>query len=428
MTALLRAYALASRVAGPILARSERRKLAHDGFAAARQAEKIGRASLPRPDGPVVWLHGASVGESLSLLPLISEIRQSSPKVCCLVTSGTASSAALLEERLPGGVIHQFMALDCPAYAGRFLDHWRPQLAIFAESEIWPVHLRLLAERGVPIALVNARMSMKSRGAWARRPASAAQIFGGFALLTAQSDDMARTLIELGAAPDKIRTGPELKALAPPPPVDRDMLAQMRGWAGSHPLWLAASTHPGEDDTVLDAHSRLRDTLPGARLVIVPRHPERGADVLGLATEREFVATRRSERARHIPTPETEIYIADTLGELGLWYSLADVAFIGGSLAPLGGHNPFEAAQLDCAILHGPQTANFRAAYARLDGSGAAICLRNATDLADAVHRLLTSPEMLTSLRANASAKLDADEQALDTLAADLLSLVAGRP
>lgn len=428
MTAILRAYGLAARLAGPFLVRRERRKLAAHGITPDRIAERTGRPRLPRPEGCLIWLHGASVGETLSILPLLQRLRAQAPGTGFLVTCGTAGAAAILASRLPGDVMHQFMPLDTPGNARRFLDHWRPDLAIFVESEIWPVHLTALGKRGIPVALVNARLSEKSLTTWARMPRTAGRLFGHFALIAAQTGRMASALGDLGARRGVMRVGPELKSLGPPPPVDEPALQALRDWAGMRPLWLAASTHPGEDEIVLDAHKALLAVQPEARLVIAPRHPERGGDIARCAIDRGLTVARRATAPAQLPPGDCAVYVADTLGEMGLWYALAPIALIGGSLTQVGGHNPFEAAQLDCAILHGPHVANFVAAYDRLTDADAARAVTDAGGLAATLGSAFAEPGAIAAQCARARATLVSDSAALDDLARDLRQLISPPP
>ena len=425
MTAALWAYRHLAGLLGPVIARRERAKLARQGLDAPRQRERLGHPSCQRPAGELVWLHGASVGESQSLLPLVVRLSDRAPETRVLMTCGTASAARLLDARLPSDVIHQFLPVDSPVYTARFLDHWRPDLAILAESEIWPSMLQALRQRRTPVALVNARLSERSIAAWMRMPATAVELFGQFRLATAQTDAIAEAIIALGTPRDRVRVGPELKSLAPPLPVEDGLLAQVETWRASRPLWLAASTHPGEDQVMLDAHALVRRTRPDALLVIVPRHPERGDDIARLAAERGFVTDQRSRRSGgdQSPASATQVHVADTLGELGLWYRIAEMAFIGASLIARGGHNPFEAANLECAILHGPNLANFADAYARLDTAGAAIMIRDEVTLADAVIRLLDDAEALRAMRDTALSLRATDTAGLDDLVGDLLAL-----
>ncbi len=302
------------------------------------------------------------MGEGLSLLPLVSALRARRPDLNLLVTSGTTTSAELLGRRLPAGVIHQYAPLDTPKSAARFLDHWRPGLVVLAESELWPNLILGAGDRGARLALVSARLSEKSFRGWERQRDSARRLFGAFDLVMAQDDATAAGLAGLGARDDGRLN---LKLTGEPLPADETALAQARAAAGAKPVFLAASTHPGEETVVLDAFARLGRGL----LVIVPRHPSRGAQIAALAAERFPV---RRQGAGEVFDGAAPVYVADRLGELGLWFRLAKAAFVGGSLVPgIGGHNPLEPARLGVPAITGPHLENWQSVYDAL-GEGIA--------------------------------------------------------
>lgn len=356
----------------------------------ARLHERLARPTAPRPEGRLVWLHGASVGESLSILPLVERLRAERPGVAVLVTSGTVTSAELLARRLPAGAIHQFLPVDTPGGARRFIDHWRPDLAVFVESELWPNLLLTAKARGVKLALVSAKLSDKSYAGWQARPFAAWELFSGFDLILAQDGRAADRLTALGGT---VAGEADLKFGADPLPVDEAALAGLRARLGDRPVLLAASTHPGEDEVVLDAWRALpaNKDYGRPRLVIVPRHPERGPSIVDLAQATGATVSLRSRE----PDVSTEVIVADTLGELGLWYRLADLALVAGSLvAGIGGHNPLEPARLDCPIVSGPHVENWLTAYADLrDAEGVAFA--DAPVLGARLADLLAGPEML---------------------------------
>lgn len=323
-----------------------------------RLNERLARPRLPRPAGPLVWLHGASVGESLSILPLVERLRAERPDAILLVTSGTVTSAQLLAQRLPEGVIHQFVPVDTPGGAERFIGHWRPDLAVFVESELWPNLLLAAKAAGTRLALVSAKLSDKSFDGWRMRPFAAHRLFSSFDLILAQDGRAAGRFAGLGGT---VTGEADLKFGAAPLPADDAELARLKARFAGQPLVLAASTHPGEDEIVLDAFA----ALPGQpRLVIVPRHVERGAAIVEMARTRGLTANLRSADPRAAPA---QVMVADTLGELGLWFRLTDLALVAGSLVPgIGGHNPLEPARLSCPILSGPHVENWLTAYAEL--------------------------------------------------------------
>ena len=352
-----------------------------------RERERLGEGFQTRPDGSLLWLHGVSVGESLSLLPLLEAISGLRPDLSLLVTSRTKTSAELLEQRLPKGVLRSYAPLDLPNCVRRFVHAWRPSALILAESELWPGLVTACHSAGIPVALINARMSERSVRNWFRFPESARVLLGPVALAETQDAAMAERLIALGVAPASVRVTGSLKAASGPLPGNPDEVVAARNALSGRLVWLAASTHEADEGIAIDAHARILDSHPNACLVIVPRHPERGADVLRAARLRGWRSARRGSGD---PTPESDtVYVADTLGELGLWYRVVPVAFVGGSFGGIGGHNPFEPATLGAAILHGPDVANFRGIYAALDQGRGARPVSDATSLSHAVLELL---------------------------------------
>ncbi|MEX0814386.1 MAG: glycosyltransferase N-terminal domain-containing protein, partial [Dongiaceae bacterium] len=354
----------------------------------ARLGERLGRPSRARPEGKLLWLHAASVGEAASALALLRRLAQARPEAALLLTTGTLASARFIAGRLPEGALHQYLPLDCTAWVRRFLDHWRPDLAIWIESELWPNLIVETRARGVPTALVNGRLSERSFRRWRRAPGLAAELLGGFAVVLGQDPAQTERLAALGAF--AATCAGNLKFAAEPLPADPAALADLRRAVAGRPSWLAASTHPGEEEIVAAAHARLAASWPGLLTVIAPRHPARGGAIHRLLVDRGLSVARRS-RGEPIG-PATEIYLADTVGELGLFYRIAGVAFLGGSLVGHGGHNPLEPARLGTAVLSGPQTFNFAPIYARLLAAGAARAVADAPTLAAAVGELLPDP------------------------------------
>jgi len=359
----LRIYQLASVAAAPVAPHLLARRLQHGKEHPERLEERRGVASEPRPSGPLIWVHGASVGELLAVVPLIERLRAQDFAV--LVTSGTVTSAALAEQRLPEGALHQFIPLDTPRFVERFLDHWRPDLALFVESDLWPNLILETAARRVPMILINGRLSERSFGRWRRVPNAIGALLERFDLVLTQSAADAERYSRLGA-PRVSSTG-NLKLDAPPPPADEPALRQLMTLIGLRPVVVAASTHAGEEADVMAAHRRLAAKHAGLLTVIAPRHPERGADVEEIAIVAGLKAARRSRG--ELPKQSVDLYIADTLGELGLIYRLSPMVFMGGSLASHGGQNPIEAIRLGAAVLHGPHVWNFAEIYAALDAA-----------------------------------------------------------
>jgi len=350
------AYRLAAAALEPVAHLVLRARARRGKEDRARLAERLGRPSLARPQGQLLWFHGASLGECLSVLPLIDSLLEEQNR-SVLVTSGTVTSAGLMRERLPGRAVHQFVPVDVPSAAARFLDHWRPDAAFFVDSELWPNLLSLAHARGVKLALVNGRMSARTYGGWRRAARSARHVLSCFDICLAQDETSATRLRLLGAR--DVRVSGNLKADVEPAPPDPAKLALLEQAIGRRPLLLAASTHAGEDETILPAHDRLRRSFPDLLTIIAPRHPERGGDIAMLCGTRR--TARRSQGA--LPGEDTAVYVADTIGELPLLYRIAPFALMGGSLVGHGGQNPLEAARLERAIMSGPYTENFAEAY-----------------------------------------------------------------
>lgn len=406
---LLRAYlGLSTAIqpaAGIILrARSRRGK-----EIAERLGERTGEAGVKRPDGPLWWFHAASVGETNAILPLLHELKRRHPALNLLLTTVTVTSSKIAAARLPEGAIHQFVPIDTPASVRRFLDHWRPDLALFTESEIWPNMIVRADERGIPLILLNARMSDRSYERWTRLKSLSRPLFSRFDLVLAQSARLAKRIEKVGGR--RVMAAGNLKFDAPPPPVDAAGLDHMRALAGGRPVFLAASTHPGEDEAVIEAHKAVRAKIPGLLTVIVPRHPERGAEVAALAAGMGVTAVRRSEGAA--PGPATDIYIADTLGEMGIFYSLARIAFIGGSLVNKGGQSPIEAVKLGAAVVSGPYVDNQRDAYTALESCNGCRMVTDAASLANTLDVLYTQPSAAKAMHERAAHALAALEGAL---------------
>jgi 3-deoxy-D-manno-octulosonic-acid transferase len=371
--------------AGSLL-RSRARKGKEDP---ARLGERLGRADAKRPQGPLVWLHGASVGESLMLRALLEAIRRERPDIRFLVTTGTVTSAEMMAKRLPDCATHQYVPLDAPDAVRAFLDHWRPDLGAIAESELWPNLILGAHKRGVKLALVNARLTAGSLERWRRRsPASARKILSCFDWIGAADEHTASGLSELSGRPVPISGN--LKLAGGPLGADPTALADAKAATGERFVWVAASTHPGEDEIVLEAHKLIRAERRNALLILVPRHPERGPSVADLAQKANFSTRRRA--AGEAPDATSAVYVADTLGEMGLWLRLATAAFVGGSLVDrIGGHNPLEPAALGAPIVAGPHTFNFAPIYEELVAAGGAVRVQSAAELAREI-RILEGP------------------------------------
>ncbi|UWR93416.1 3-deoxy-D-manno-octulosonic acid transferase [Phaeobacter inhibens] len=417
---LFHLYRAVTALLAPFAYRKVAGRLADHGVSAARQRERMGYPTEPRPvphtpDGrpaPLLWFHGASVGESLAALSLIDKLAPRLPDAEFLLTSGTATSAEMMAKRMPANCRHQFAPLDATAPVGRFLRHWQPDAALFVESELWPVTLNAAKRSGVRLALVNARLSARSIARWASKPATAAFVMQHFDVLLSQNPQMGQSLIDLGAPADRVHPSGNLKAGSAPLPVDQTALGSVRAELGTRPVWVASSTHRGEEEAVIAAHKALLAETPDLCLLLAPRHPERATEVTALIKKAGLSVARRS--AGDTLTPETQVYLADTLGEVGTWYALSPIVFLGGSLAPIGGHNPFEVAQAGAAVITGPGYSNFAETYPPLIFAGGAVEVSDASSLAGAVQHWLTDEAALNTARTAARGVVEAQAAALD--------------
>ncbi len=400
----LKGYRLVTRIATPVAPLMLAWRTRRGKEEAERRPERYGVASIPRPEGFLAWFHAASVGEVNATLPVIDAIAKERPEVRILLTTATVTSARLARTRLPKGAIHQYVPLDGQGYIRRFLEHWRPDLAVLVESEIWPNLVMETKAKKIPLVLINGRMSTASFKAWRRRPGISRPIFSAFDLVLAQNDSLAERFAQLGAP--QTRDAGNLKADAPPPPVDPEEMKRLTSALSGRPVWLAASTHKGEDDLVATAHALMKRKLPNLLTIIVPRHPERGPDIAAELKSSGLEAALRSEGA--LPDASTDIYVADTIGELGMFYALAPIALIGGSLVTRGGQNPMEAIKLGAAVLTGPNWQNFPDTYTDLLKTEGAKEVSDATSLAEAVLHLLQDTDARQAMTATATTAIAA--------------------
>jgi len=387
----------------------------------ARLSERRGIAGLPRPAGALVWLHAASVGESMAALALIDHLLEHATDRHVLVTTGTVTSAALLAERLPERALHQFVPVDRPAWVDRFLDHWRPDLLVIMESEFWPGQISRTKARGIPIALVNARMSARSFSRWRKVKSAAASLFSRVDLVLATNPRQAARFTELGAS--RVAVAGNLKRAANPLPLDASEAATLEEQRGRRPLWFAASTHPGEDVPVLDAHVTLHADMPELLTVIAPRHPHRGEEIALLAAERGLSTARRS-LGQPIDA-NTDIYIADTLGEMALFFDLAPIVFVAGSLVPVGGHNPIEPAHFDTAIILGPLMSKNQETASEMIAADGVAPLNGAEDLAPTLAALFNDEARRGQLTRNARAYVKEGMRVVEVVHDHLETLVS---
>jgi 3-deoxy-D-manno-octulosonic-acid transferase len=393
----LLAYSLLTSAGRPLVPLLLWTRLARRKEDAARIDERRGLAAHARPQGRIVWMHGASIGECLSLLPCMEELIGQGFHI--VVTSGSVGSALVLGERLPAGSFHQFFPLDIYQYALRFLDHWRPEIVLVAESEIWPNIFRAIRKRRLPLVLVNARLSLTSFTRWSKARKAAAEVFGLIDVCLAQTREDGERFAALGTK--HVRLVGNMKFDARPPPADPAELSDLLERIGARPVWAAVSTHHGEEEIVADAHLALRSQFPPLLTIIAPRHPRRADAVAQMLGRKGLRLARRSDRT--ILDKDTEIYLADTLGEMGLFYRICKLAFIGRSLTAKGGQNPIEAAKLNCAILHGPHVSNFREVYAALDKGEGAAAVADRKALIETIAWLLSDAQALRRTARNAA-------------------------
>jgi 3-deoxy-D-manno-octulosonic-acid transferase len=393
------AYRFLSDLAGPFLTLWLKVRARRGKEDPSRLSERLGIASMPRPNGPLAWLHAASVGEALSVLPVIAALRDQGWHT--VITTGTITSARVLKDRLPAGAIHQFAPLDRRAWVRRFVEYWSPDLVLWTESELWPNTLAAIAAQNIPSVLVNGRLSDRAFRGWKRRQALAAHLVGGFSLILAQSAEDARRFTALGGG--TVHAVGNLKFAAGILPVDHAQLDVLREQINNRPVWLAASIHPGEDTAIIDVHRQIALHHPKLLTIAVPRHPDRGRAMASSMANAGLIVARRG--AVESISADTAVYVADTMGELGVFYALCDIVFVGKSLAIGGGQNPVEPAQSGCALIFGPDMSNFRDLASELLDCGAALQVTDASTLGVAVSRLLDDTAARTAM-IDASRKL----------------------
>ncbi|RZI46896.1 3-deoxy-D-manno-octulosonic acid transferase [Candidatus Finniella inopinata] len=321
----------------------------------SRLTERYGISSLPRLTGRLIWIHAASVGETVSLVPLLKLYKENYPDHTLLLTTTTVTACRIAKERLNGVCVHQYIPFDVSMWAHRFLKFWQPSLAIFTESELWPNLIWHTKRQGIPLILLNARLSDRSYRRWRRFRFLSKALLGKFEICLAPSETIAHRLGQLGAP--RIQLSPHLKFAAEPLPVNLEKLERFQSLTVGRSVWVAASTHPGEEKILLNAHQVLRRKFEDLLLILVPRHPDRAQEVRQVCDDVGETACLYSGQE---PDGKTSILIGDTIGDLGLFFRLSKIVFIGGSLVPTGGHNPIEPALLKCAVLYGPHHYNFR--------------------------------------------------------------------
>jgi len=370
----------------------QRRAISRGREDARMSVERWGRASQTRPErGRLVWVHTSTTGDSMAVMGLIERLLHEDPNLHVLITTFSSKAGALLRPQLPKRAVHQLLPFEYRPGIARFLRHWRPDLVVWTESELWPSVLDILAQRNVPRVMINGKLTPQSFDTFKRFRRSMRHVFGGFEWAQVQSANSADNFAAFGLARGKIEVVGSVKEGAPKLTFDRDTLNDLRSAIGDRPIWLAGSSHSAEFKAIYKAHRLIRQKFPNMLLLNAPRHPERGAIAVTQAIEAGFSVARRS-LSEPIDT-KTAVYCCDTMGEMGLWHSLASICFVAGSLCEIQGHNPFEAASFQNAIIHGPNVVNFEAAYGRYDAAGGAILVQDAAELAAGVIRLM-QPEI----------------------------------
>ena len=373
--------------------------------------ERVGRSSMPRPEGKLFWFHGASVGESLSMLPLINKLLETYPEAHVMVTTGTLTSAELMGKRLPERAFHQYIPIDNPFFTTRFVKHWRPDAVLWFESDFWPAMLNSIKRKNIPLILVNGRISNKSFKRWQQFDFICKELLSCFSFCLGQSDEDAYRLRVLGAK-EAICLG-NIKYAGLPLPVDEAKKSELEKQINGRTVWLACSTHDDEEYKISRFHNELKKDFPDLLLIIVPRHPHRGIEIQKRLQEE--LKLNVSLRSKEEPiTPKTDIYVADTIGELGIWYNLCPLLFVGGSLIPHGGQNFMEPSRYRCAVIVGPHMHNFTDAMNRAKKADAVIQVNDVLDLVDNVRQLLSNKELLEAKRSLAYNWATSEAKVLD--------------
>lgn len=411
-------YLFVSRVLSGFAKLHIRKRLANGKEDSDRYIEKFGISTANRPDTPLVWLHAVGVGEVLALTGLIAEMHSRRPEITFLVTSTALTSARALARNMPPNTIHQFLPLDSAPFIAKFLNHWKPDLSVWAEQDLWPAMIAEVSARGIPLVLINGRISPESYRSKRRARGLFKDTYNRFTEIQVQDATTAAHLLKLGVDAERLLISGSLKSggtALSDSPLARDKFEAM---LSGRKLWLATSTHEGEETILAQAHKRVLDTSPTALLIIAPRDPSRGQAVVDILNEAGITTALQS--ADDIATNDTQAFVADAIGELGLWYRLSDIVFVGGSLVPVGGHNPYEPARLDCAVMHGPYIENFELDYTDFQAQNAAIQIGDAEEIANAV--LTADTEVLKN---NAQRLLENAAQPVQDCATDLLTLLA---
>ena len=372
--------------------------------------ERVGRPIKERPEGKLFWLHGASVGESVSMLPLINKILETYPDAHVMVTTGTVTSADVMQKRLPERAFHQFIPIDNPVFTNRFVKHWHPDVALWFESEFWPAVLSSIKRRNIPLILINGRISNKTFKRWQQFDFVCKELLSCFSLCLGQSEEDAYRLRVLGA-PETVCLG-NLKYAGLPLPIDEKAREDMLKQIGKRPFWLASSTHEDEEVRLAKLHKRLKEKFPDLLLIIAPRHPNRGEQIVEDIQKLGLSAALRSKQEKI--TPKTDVYVANTIGEMGLWYDLAKIVFIGGSLIPHGGQNFIEPSRVRDAVIVGPHMHNFTDAMNRAKKADAVMQVNDTAEMEELLTELLQNEAFLDAKRSLAYNWATSETKVLD--------------
>lgn len=373
--------------------------------------ERLGRPQLKRPEGKLIWFHGASVGESISMLPLINKLLAHFPDLHIMVTTGTTTSADLMGKRLPERAFHQYLPIDNPSFTSRFVKHWQPDLVLWFESDFWPAMLSSIKRKNIPLILVNGRISNKSFKRWQQFDFISKELLSCFTFCLGQSEEDAYRLRVLGAK-DSMCLG-NLKFAGLPIPVDQDKKAEITAQIGSRPVWCVSSTHNDEEFKIARFIKTLTEKVPGLLTIMAPRHPHRGTEIQETLKD-DFQLKTALRSAGEKITPDTEVYIADTIGELGIWYELCPLVFIGGSLIPHGGQNFMEPSRMRDAVIVGPHMHNFTDAMNRAKKADAIMQVNDVLEMEELVTQLLTNKDLLEAKRSLAYNWANGEAKVLD--------------
>ncbi|WP_339523262.1 lipid IV(A) 3-deoxy-D-manno-octulosonic acid transferase [Pseudomonas sp. EA_35y_Pfl2_R111] len=410
-------------------------RLAWRAWQAPAYVKRIGERfaiGLPalKPGG--IWLHAVSVGESIAAAPLVRELLARYPQlpitITCMTPTGSERIQAMFGgSEYAGQVQHCYLPYDLPWAAARFLGRVQPKLAVIMETELWPNHIHQCAKRGIPVALANGRLSERSARGYARFANLTAPMLAELDLLAVQTALEAERFSSLGARPEYVEVTGSIKfdLTIDPALLNRAAALREQWQATQRPVWIAASTHAGEDEIVLAAHRELLKQKPNALLILVPRHPERFNAVFELCQRQGFRSRRRST-GEDVQAVD-QVLLGDTMGELLFLYALADIAFVGGSLVANGGHNLLEPAALGKPVLSGPHLFNFLEIAAQLRAAGALSEVADAEGLAQRVAQLWREPEAAQAMRDAGLAVMQANQGALARLLAGLGRLLEGK-